>query len=48
LEPLQECRETTLSFRVIRGEIHEHSDAAHPLGLLRVCRERPRRRRAAE
>jgi hypothetical protein len=30
-----------LSFRIVRGQIHEHADAPHPLGLLRVRRERP-------
>src|SRR6516164_4466856 len=48
LQPLQERRETRLSFRVVRGEIHEHADAAHALALLRACDERPRCRRAAE
>jgi len=37
-------RETRLSFRVVRGEIHEHADAAHTLALLRARRQRPRRR----
>jgi hypothetical protein len=30
------------------GEVNEHADAAHPLGLLRPRRERPREGRAAE
>src|SRR5262249_37610251 len=37
-----------LSFRIIRSKVHEHTDAPHPLSLLRVRRERPRGRRAAE
>ena len=43
-----ERREAGLCFRIIRGQVHEHADAPHPLGLLRVRRERPRRRRAAD
>jgi hypothetical protein len=30
------------------GAAHEHADPPHSLGLLRVCRERPSRSRAAE
>jgi hypothetical protein len=37
-----------LSFRIARGPSHEDADAPHPLALLRVCRERPRNRRAAQ
>ena len=48
LQPLQERREAGLSFRIVRGQAHEHADAPHPLGLLRARRERPRGRRAAE
>jgi superfamily II DNA or RNA helicase len=33
---------------VVRGCVHEHADAAHPLGLLRARHERPRGCRAAE
>src|SRR6516162_550714 len=29
-------------------DAHQHADPPHPLGLLRACRERPRRRRAAD
>jgi hypothetical protein len=39
---------TALSFRIVRGQVHEHADAPHPLGLLRALRERPRRRRAGK
>src|SRR5262249_22590330 len=48
LQPLQERRETCLSFRVVRGEIHEHADAAQAFALLRARRERPRRRAAEQ
>ena len=48
LQPLQERPEAGLRFRIVRGQVHEHADAPHPLGLLRPRRERPRRRRAAE
>ena len=37
-----------LQFRIVRGQVQEHADAPHPLGLLRARRERPRSRRAAE
>ena len=43
-----ERRDASLKFRIVRGCGQEHADAAHPLGLLRARRERPRRRRAAE
>ena len=48
LQPLQECRDAGLPFRIVRGTWHEHADAPHPLGLLRARRKRPRRRCAAE
>ena len=48
LQPLQERRDAGLSFRIVRGQVHEHADAPHPLALLRARRERPRSRRAAE
>src|SRR5262249_46347166 len=41
LQPLQECRETRLSLRIARGQIHEYADAPHPLALLCARRERP-------
>ena len=43
-----ESREARLSFRIVGGEVHKHSDAPHPLRLLRARRERPRHSRAAE
>ena len=30
------------------AQVREHADASHALALLRACRERPSRRRAAE
>jgi len=47
-QPLQERGDAGLSFRILRGRRHEHADAPHPLALLRACRERVRRCRAAE
>jgi hypothetical protein len=35
-----------LPLRIVFVERHEHADAAYPLGLLRLRRERPRRRAA--
>jgi hypothetical protein len=34
--------------RIARVKCRQHADAPHPIALLRACRERPRRRRAAE
>src|SRR5258705_13434058 len=48
LQGLCERREAGLSFRIVRGPIHEHADAPDALALLRARRERPRRSRAAE
>jgi hypothetical protein len=45
---LQERRVVGLRQRVIRRKGDEHADAALPLGLLRRCRERPRRRAAEQ
>ena len=42
LEPLQECCDARLSFRILCGEGVEHADAPHPFALLRPRRERPR------
>jgi hypothetical protein len=38
---------TSLSFGIVRGQVHEHANAPHRLPLLRARRERPRGRRAA-
>ena len=48
LQSLHECRKPGLSFRVVRGHVHEHADAPHALALLRPRRERPSRRAADE
>ena len=45
---LHECSEADLKFRIVRGSRKQHTDAPHPLALLRPRRERPRCRRAAE
>jgi hypothetical protein len=41
LQPLHECDESALPFRIVRGQIHQHSNPPHPLALLRARRERP-------
>src|SRR4029450_1037189 len=41
LQPLQKRANASLSFRIVRGQMHEHADAPHPLALLRSRRERP-------
>src|SRR5262249_17480022 len=43
----ERCK-ATLCLRIVCGQIHEHTDAPHPLGLLRAPRDRPRHGRAAE
>src|SRR5262249_11684795 len=45
---LSERQKAGLSRRIVRGCVHEHADAPHPLALLRARLERPRCRRAAE
>src|SRR5215472_8354719 len=47
-QPLPECREASLGFRIVLGERHEHTDAPRSLALLRARHQRPRHRRAAE
>jgi hypothetical protein len=47
LEGLCECREAGLSFRIVRGQIHEHADAPDAL-RLRACSKRPSRRTAEQ
>jgi hypothetical protein len=42
LQALQERREARLCFLIIRSQAHEHADAPHALGLLRVRDGRPR------
>src|SRR5262245_1329865 len=48
LQPLLECREAYLLVLIVHSRGREHADASHPLGLLRLRRERPRCRRAAD
>ena len=48
LQRLLECGEAGLSFRVLRGQIHEYADPPHALGLLRAQTASSTRRRAAE
>jgi hypothetical protein len=40
LQTTQESREASLSFRIVRSQIHEHPDAPHLFALLRAGRER--------
>jgi hypothetical protein len=40
LQPIDERHQAGLSFPIIRGQVHQHADAPHPLGLLRARRER--------
>src|SRR5205823_3288501 len=47
-EPLQKSRHTHLRLCVVCGRGHEHTDTAHPRGLLRARRQRPGGSRAAE
>jgi len=46
LQALCQRRDAGLSFRIIRGQVHEHADPPHPLALLRKAGERPCRRAA--
>src|SRR5262249_26228860 len=48
LQSLCERGDARRSFRIVRSHAHEHPNASHPPGLLRVRRERPRYSRAAE
>src|SRR5258707_257712 len=47
-QPLPECREASLRFRIVLGEPHRHADPPHALGLLCAYRERPRGRAAEQ
>src|SRR5262249_1506928 len=47
-QSLRESRNVFESCRIALDRAHKHTDAPHPLTLLRVSRKRPRRRRAAE
>jgi hypothetical protein len=46
--PCRNALNAGLSFRIVRGQMHEHSNAPHPVSLLPARRERPRDRRPAE
>src|SRR5262245_54443004 len=46
LQALLECCEAWLGLGIVRIDRHEHTDALHPLGLLRAPCWRPDRRRA--
>jgi hypothetical protein len=41
LQGLPERRQPGLTFRIVRGTVHEDANPARLLGLLRACRERP-------
>jgi hypothetical protein len=45
---LLESGEAMLSFRIVRGKVRQHADAAHALPRLPAARERPRNGDAAE
>jgi hypothetical protein len=47
-QPLQERPDPGLIFRIVRGCGQEHTDAPHPLALLRPRRKRPSNSRPAE
>ncbi len=38
-QPLPECREASLRFRIVLGEPHQHAYPPHAFGLLRTRRE---------
>src|SRR5262249_41688427 len=46
LQALPKGRRARLSFWIILRIVHQHCDSAHPVGLLRACRNWPRRRAA--
>jgi len=41
IQGLLERSEPGLTFRVVRGRIHKHTDAPHPLGRLPLRHEWP-------
>src|SRR6516165_11624223 len=47
-QPLAECRNPGLNFRIALGIRHQHADPPHAFGLLRARRQRPRGSRSAE
>ena len=40
LQSLLESRNAALAFRIVRGQVHQHANTLHALGLLRARRER--------
>src|SRR5215469_9771942 len=48
LQTSQKRRDFDACLRIALGNLNEHAYASHPLDLLRACRKRQRRRRAAE
>src|SRR5215469_16635055 len=48
LQLLDERSALRPSFRIALRPAHQYADPAHPLRLLRPCRERPRRRATSE
>src|SRR5262245_47693280 len=46
LQALPKSRRARLAFRIVLRIVHQHCDPAHPVRLLRACREWPRRRAA--
>src|SRR5262249_23108486 len=48
LQPLRKGRDASQAFRIVRGEADQEANAAHPLALLRACRQRPCGSRAYE
>src|SRR5262245_8546868 len=47
-QALQECCASSLAFWIACARAHEYADPPHPFRLLRLCRDRPCCRRAAE
>ena len=37
------ARDAARCFGIVRGQVHQHADAPHPLALLRACGKRPYR-----
>jgi hypothetical protein len=48
LQRLHEGNDASLAISIIRGRVHQHADAPHPLGLLPARRKRPSGGSAAE
>src|SRR5215471_14666820 len=48
LQTLYKRRQAGLSVRIVRGRMHQHTDAPRLLGLLRQRRNRPSCRRAPD